>query len=86
MRLLQYGEFLGLPEPLAAVRVIGRPASGDDAERRADQRAALMDELGDSTLFQVRGIDRTVGRLLSPVNRTRRRVLSAVSGAKRVPA
>ena len=79
MRLLQYGEFLGLPETLAAFR-IGRNtlSAADEGEIYRDQRA-LTDELGDSALFQVRGIDLAVGRMLAPVGRARRRALYAMS-------
>ena len=67
MRLLQYGEFLGLPETLAAFR-IGRNtlSAADEGEIYRAQRA-LTDELGNSSLFQVRGIDLAVGRMLAPV-------------------
>ena len=79
MRLLQYGEFLGLPESLAAYRIGNSPLSAaDEGEIYRDQRA-LTDELGNSALFQVRGIDLAVGRLLAPVGRFRRRTLYAIS-------
>lgn len=75
MRLLQYGEFLGLPEPLAAVRA----APVTDAEATGRERQLLADELADSQLFQVRGIDRTVSRLLAPAGAVRRTVLSSLT-------
>lgn len=75
MRLLQYGEFLGLPEPLAAVRT----RSDGDADGISRQRRLLSDELADSQLFQVRGIDRTVNRFLAPANAVRRKMVSVLS-------
>jgi glycosyltransferase involved in cell wall biosynthesis len=79
MRLLQYGEFLGLPETLAAFRIGNSTLSAaDEGEIYRDQRA-LTDELGNSALFQVRGIDLAVGRVLAPVGRFRRRTLYAIS-------
>jgi glycosyltransferase involved in cell wall biosynthesis len=75
MRLLQYGEFLGLPEPLAAVRAAAAP----DPAAAARQRRALDAELADSAVFQIRGVDRAVGRLIAPAGAVRRRVLSALT-------
>lgn len=75
MRLLQYGEFLGLPEPLAAVRAT--PVT--DPDEAARQRQLLDGELADSQVLQVRGIDRTVSRLLAPAGAVRRKVLSALT-------
>jgi len=75
MRLLQYGEFLGLPEPLAAVRA----TATTDPDAAARQRRLLADELADSQVFQVRGIDRTVSRLLAPAGAVRRKVLSVLT-------
>ena len=75
MRLLQYGEFLGLPEPLAAVRA----TTAADADAAGRQRRLLAEELADSQVFQVRGIDRTVSRLLAPAGAVRRKVLSVLT-------
>jgi glycosyltransferase involved in cell wall biosynthesis len=84
MRLLQYGEFLGLPETLAAFRIRNGSASGDDAghidARRIDEEQRMLArELGGSSLFQVRGIDTAIGRTFGPFGRARRRALFAVS-------
>lgn len=79
MRLLQYGEFLGLPEPLAAFRIrSGSTSGGNGGSIDAEQRT-LARELGASSLFQVRGIDAAVGRLFGPLGRARRRVMFAMS-------
>jgi len=79
LRLLEFGEFLGLPETLAAFR-IGRgtvSAENDDAIY-AEQRLVL-DELGSSEHFQVRGVDVLAGRLSAPLGRMRRQVLFGIS-------
>jgi glycosyltransferase involved in cell wall biosynthesis len=79
MRLLQYGEFLGLPETLAAFRIgRGSVSAANEVGIYRDQRI-LTDELGDSSMFQVRGIDLAVGRILAPAGRARRRALFAIS-------
>lgn len=79
MRLLQHGEFLGLPETLAAFR-IGRGSVSAENERAIyREQRELINELGDSSLFQVRGIDLAVSRVFAPVGRVRRRTLFAIS-------
>ncbi len=79
MRLLQHGEFLGLPETLAAFRVgRGSIAAKNEKATYREQRQ-LIHELGDSPLFQVRGIDLAVSRVLAPAARARRRTLFAIS-------
>lgn len=76
MRLLQYGDFLGLPEPLAAAR-IDRDAKGDAGTHA---RRALLDELDASGAFPMRTVDRTFGRLVAATRSGRRRVLHALAG------
>ena len=79
IRLLQYGEFLGLPETLAAFR-IGRDSLTADNEKAiyAEQKE-FIEELGASPHLQVRGIDMRVGRLRAPSGRLRRRLLFGMS-------
>jgi glycosyltransferase involved in cell wall biosynthesis len=79
LRLLQLGDFLGLPETLAAFRIGRGTVSSDNSEAIYEQQRMLIEEIGDSPYFQVRGIDLTVGRLLAPAGRARRRALYAVS-------
>ena len=80
MRLLQHGEFLGLPEPLAAFR-IGRESLTAENEAAVDaEQKAFIEELGASPHLQVRGIDLAVGRLRAPAGRWRRRALYRMSG------
>jgi glycosyltransferase involved in cell wall biosynthesis len=81
LRLLQLGDFLGLPETLAAFRIAsGTISSRSDEELYAQQRE-LIEEIGESPYFQVRRIDLTVGRLLAPAGRARRRALYTLSKA-----
>lgn len=79
MRLLQHGEFLGLPETLAAFRIRNGSTSREDAGRIDEEQRNLARELGESSLFQVRGIDAVIGRVFGPAGRARRRALFAVS-------
>jgi glycosyltransferase involved in cell wall biosynthesis len=78
MRLLQFGEFLGLPEPLAATRMTRATAE----ERRAlvAEQQLLLDEIAEADTFSVRGIDLTVGRLFAPTGRFKRRAVAAAAG------
>ena len=79
LRLLQLGDFLGLPETLAAFRIGRGTVSSDNSEAIYEQQRMLIEEIGDSPYFQVRGLDLAVGRLLAPAGRARRRALYAVS-------
>jgi len=79
MRLLQYGEFLGLPETLAAFRIGLGSVSADNEQAIYDEQRALIEELGESDFYKVRAVDLAVGRMLAPAGRARRRALFAVS-------
>jgi hypothetical protein len=74
MRLLQYGEFLGLPETLAAVRVRRDRPPAAAAAARAQERE-LVGELAGSPYFAVRALDRGLGTVLGPFRRRARRGL-----------
>jgi glycosyltransferase involved in cell wall biosynthesis len=79
MRLLQCGEFLGLPETLAAFRIGRESLSADNESTIYDHQKALIAELGASPHLQVRGSDLAVGRLRAPFGRLRRRALYRMS-------
>lgn len=79
MRLLRYGEFLGLPETLAAFRIGLGSVSADNEQAIYDDQRALIEELGESDFYKVRAVDLAVGRMLAPAGRARRRALFAVS-------
>ncbi|OLT20682.1 hypothetical protein BJF78_35230 [Pseudonocardia sp. CNS-139] len=79
LRLLQLGDFLGLPEALAAFRIGRGTVSSDNAEAIYAQQRMLIEEIGRSPYYQVRGLDLTVGRLMAPAGRARRRALYTVS-------
>jgi glycosyltransferase involved in cell wall biosynthesis len=80
LRLLQYGEFLGLPETLAAFRIGGGSLTAEnDAAIYAEQRK-FIEELGASPHLQVRGVDLALGRLRAPAGQWRRRLLYRMSG------
>ncbi|MDQ4115368.1 MAG: glycosyltransferase [Actinomycetota bacterium] len=79
MRLLQYGDFLGVPETLAAFRIQRGSVSAENEQKIYDEQRLLMDELAGSGAFEVRGLDRTLGRVAAPLGRARRRALFRVS-------
>jgi glycosyltransferase involved in cell wall biosynthesis len=79
LRLLQLGDFLGLPETLAAFRIASDSISSHNDEKLYAQQRMLIEEIGDSPYFQVRGIDLAVGRMLAPAGRARRRALYTLS-------
>ncbi|WP_246633414.1 glycosyltransferase family 2 protein [Pseudonocardia nigra] len=79
MRLLEYGEFLGLPETLAAFRIGRGSVSAENEQAIYEEQRLLLEDLGGSEHFQVRSVDLAVGRMLAPAGRARRRALFAVS-------
>jgi hypothetical protein len=87
LRLLQLGDFLGLPEALAAFRIARGTVTSDNAEAIYAQQRTLIDEISQSPFYQVRGLDLTVGRVMAPAGRARRQALYAASKlAARRPA
>jgi len=79
MRLLQYGEFLGLPETLAAFRIGRESLSAENESAIYTQQKAFIEELGASPHLQVRRTDLVLGRLRAPAGRLRRRALFRMS-------
>ena len=75
MRLLRCGDFLGLPDALAAFR-IGRQSMtvGNDDAIAHDQKAVIAGLMARPELH-VRRIDVAIGQLLTPFGRMRRRLL-----------
>jgi hypothetical protein len=80
MRLLQYGEFLGLPETLAAFRIGRESLSAANESAISEQQAAFIEELAASPHLQVRRTDLAIGRLRAPAGRLRRQALFRMSG------
>lgn len=79
LRLLQYGEFLGLPETLAAFRIGRDSLSAENETLIYTQQKEFIEELGASPHLQVRGIDLMIGRMRAPFGRVRRRLLFGMS-------
>ena len=79
MRLLQHGQFLGLPETLAAFRVNGQSLSADNDEGVYAHQKAVVDELIASPHLQLGHLDEALGRAALPAGRLRRRVLFGLS-------
>ena len=79
MRLLQCGEFLGLPETLAAFRVAQQSLTADNEAGVYEHQKAIMAELAASQHLQIRRRDSTVGQMLAPTGRLRRRILFRMS-------
>ncbi len=79
LRLLQHGAFLGLPETLAAFRVARQSLSVDNEAGVYAHQKAIMNEVSASPHFQVRQRDSTVGWMLAPTGRLRRRILFGMS-------
>jgi glycosyltransferase involved in cell wall biosynthesis len=79
VRLLQHGEFLGLPEALAAFRIGRESLSADNEATIYAEQKAYIEELGATSHLQVRTSDILMGRMRVPLGRARRRVLFRMS-------
>ena len=79
IRLLQHGEFLGLPETLAAFRIGQESLSADNEATIYAEQKAYIEELGATSHLQVRTSDILMGRMRAPLGRARRRVLFRMS-------
>ena len=79
IRLLQHGEFLGLPETLAAFRIGQESLSADNEATIYAEQKAYIEELGTTPHLQVRTSDILMGRMRAPLGRARRRALFRMS-------
>jgi glycosyltransferase involved in cell wall biosynthesis len=79
MRLLQYGDFLGVPETLAAFRIARGSVSSEFEQQISEEQQLLFDELGASGAFDVRPLDVRIGKIALPLGRARRKALFRVS-------
>ena len=79
IRLLQHGEFLGLPETLAAFRIGQESLSADNEATIYAEQKAYIEELGATPHLQVRKTDLLLGRARAPLGRMRRRALFRLS-------
>ena len=79
MRLLQYGEFLGLPETLAAFRIGRDSLTAENETLIYAQQKDFIEELAASPHLQVRAVDLMIGRLRVPFGRVRKRILYGMS-------
>ena len=66
IRLLQHGEFLGLPETLAAFRIGQDSLSADNEATIYAEQKAYIEELGATPHLQVRASDLLMGRMRAP--------------------
>ena len=82
IRLLQYGEFLGLPETLAAFRIGRESLSADNEATIYAEQKAYLEELGATPHLQVRSRTSLLGRMRAPLGRMRRRALFRMSAAR----
>jgi glycosyltransferase involved in cell wall biosynthesis len=78
-RLLNRGDFLGLPETLAAFRIGSESVTAGGDEAMYDDQRQFVDGLAAAPELGVRPIDRLVGRMAIPAARLRRRALYRVS-------
>ncbi len=79
VRLLQHGDFLGLPETLAGFRLARGSVSGSAQRRDYLQQRDMTTRLAQMADWRVRPWDRAIGRVGAPLGQLRRRALFALS-------
>jgi glycosyltransferase involved in cell wall biosynthesis len=79
IRLLRRGEFFGLRESLAAFRIGSETVTASGDRPMYDAHRAFVHDLATAPEFEVRPVDRLVGRVTRPAARLRRRTLYKVS-------
>ena len=79
LRLLQYGEFLGLPETLASFRIGRESLTAENESAIYTEQRAFLEELGATPHLQVRTSDLKVGRVNARAGRMRRQLLFRIS-------
>ncbi|MCW0215351.1 MAG: glycosyltransferase family 2 protein [Pseudonocardia sp.] len=79
IRLLEYGEFLGQPETLAAFRIGSNSVTSDLMDEIYEAQRAMTEELGETPAYEVSGLDVRIGRTLAPLGRMRRTMLFKMS-------
>ena len=72
VRLLQRGDFVGLPEPRAAFRASTGSLSSYRQRSQYDEQLQLTERIATDPRWGVRRRDRLVGRMSAPVARARR--------------
>ena len=80
LRLLRHGDFLGRSESLAATRISRSSLTAQNASTIDQHQSAVTDELIGTAGLDIRLRDRLVGRINTPLNRQRRRLLYVLAG------
>jgi glycosyltransferase involved in cell wall biosynthesis len=83
IRLLTRGKFLGLRQTLAAFRIGSTSVTATGDRAMYDAHRAFVNDLTTAPEFDVRAVDRLVGRMSTPAARLRRRTLYRISGLAR---
>ena len=73
--LLRYGDFVGLPEPMAAFRASADSLSSRRLRSQYDEQLELTRQVAHDPHWQVRRADRVVGRLGARLARARREMV-----------
>jgi glycosyltransferase involved in cell wall biosynthesis len=79
VRLLRRGDFFGLRETLAAFRISSGSVTAAGDREMYDVHRAFVRDLSAAPEFDVRAVDRFVGRMSRPMARARRRALYRLS-------
>jgi glycosyltransferase involved in cell wall biosynthesis len=79
VRLLEYGDFFGLPEALAGFRLAQGSVSGSAQRRDYLQQREMSARLAHAARWDVRPWDRAAGQIGAPLARARRQALFVMS-------
>ena len=75
VRLLAYGDFVGLPETMAAFRASATSLSSERSKHQYLEARELTQRIADDPRWSVGSLDKLIGRLGAPLARLRRELL-----------
>ena len=85
-RLLRHGDFVGLPETMAAFRASTTSLSSERSRKQYLEARELTRRIAADPSWRVRAVDRAIGRVGAPLARLRREILFRVAGRPRPAA
>lgn len=75
VRLLRHGDFVGIPETMAAFRASATSLSSERTKRQYQEARELTRRIAADPAWQVSALDRLIGQVGAPLARLRREIL-----------
>ena len=83
VRLLRHGDFIGLPETMAAFRASTTSLSSERSRKQYLEARELTQRIAADPVWRVGVIDKAIGRIGAPLARLRREILFRAAGRAR---